>query len=219
MTRRTVLLACGPLTALFYVVANVLGPLRWAGYSVRDQAVSELFATDAPSRAIMFPLLRASDIALIAFAFGVWRAARDSESRRPKALRVAAVALFVIAIVGLLTPPMHLREAPKSVADILHIAGTIAIVFATLVGMGAAAAAFGPRFLRYSAASMIVLLGTGLLAGVLGSSLGDGGTTPFLGLVERITIGTYLLWLVVLAVELGTRRWQTVAPRDSLVMS
>jgi len=47
---RKALLACGALSSLdYFVAANVVGPLRWEGYSSVSQSVSELSAIGAPS--------------------------------------------------------------------------------------------------------------------------------------------------------------------------
>ena len=55
MTRKT-LLVCGIVASLLYVIATVLGAMRWEGYSATSQTVSELFAIDAPSKSLVDPL-------------------------------------------------------------------------------------------------------------------------------------------------------------------
>ena len=47
---REVLLACGPLSSLVYVVNDVIGSIAWKDHSSFSQTISELSAIDAPSR-------------------------------------------------------------------------------------------------------------------------------------------------------------------------
>ena len=51
------LLACGILSSLLYVATDILGGLRYEGYSFTSQAISELMAVRAPSEAFVDPLL------------------------------------------------------------------------------------------------------------------------------------------------------------------
>src|SRR5687767_11833735 len=56
------LLGCGILSSLMYLVADVLGGLRYEGYSFSSQAISELMAVGAPSEAVVDPLFIAYDV-------------------------------------------------------------------------------------------------------------------------------------------------------------
>ena len=46
------LLLCGVAAPVLYYAANVIVPMRWAGYSSVDQTVSELSAIGAPTRGL-----------------------------------------------------------------------------------------------------------------------------------------------------------------------
>jgi hypothetical protein len=52
---RKVLLACGPLSALVYIVWHELAALQWEGYSRISNAISELSLTGSPSKWILEP--------------------------------------------------------------------------------------------------------------------------------------------------------------------
>ena len=54
---REALLVCGILSSLLYVATDILGGLRYEGYSFTSQAISELMAVRAPSEAFVDPLL------------------------------------------------------------------------------------------------------------------------------------------------------------------
>jgi hypothetical protein len=200
---RKLLLTCGIVSSLVYVAANVLGALRWQGYSSTSQTVSELSAIGAPSRAIWVPLGIAYDLLLIAFGVGVWGC-----SGRKRALRVTAAMLIAIGALGTVWPPMHMRGAVATFTDMMHIIFAGAVVVLTLVAIGFGATGLGPRFRLYSIATLVVLVVFGALTGLAGPRIAANLPTPWVGVTERINIGGYLLWIAVLATALlrGTRR-------------
>src|SRR5687767_5349655 len=103
MTRK-VLLACGVLSSLLYIVMNVAAAMQYEGYSSAAQTVSELSAIGTPSRALWVGLGIVYTVLVVAFGLGVWHSA--GESRR---LRAAGAVFIVSALLGLAWPPMHQR--------------------------------------------------------------------------------------------------------------
>src|SRR5574341_2440544 len=93
---RKVLLVCGILSSLLYVATDILGAMRWEGYSCASQAVSELSAIGAPSRPLVVPLFLTYSVLVIAFGFGV----RASAGRK-RSLRVVAGLLVGYGVVCL----------------------------------------------------------------------------------------------------------------------
>jgi hypothetical protein len=67
-----VLLICGVLASLLYVVTDILAGMIWEGYSFSSQAISELSAIHAPTRPLVVTLGLIYDVLLIAFGFCVW---------------------------------------------------------------------------------------------------------------------------------------------------
>jgi hypothetical protein len=68
-----------------------------------------------------------------------------------------------------------------------------------------AAAAFGNRFRRYSIGTIVILLVFGAVAGSDISRIDAQLPTPRLGIIERVDIYAYLLWMVVLAIVAGAK--------------
>jgi hypothetical protein len=222
------LLACGVLYALLYAVANdVVAASRYAGYSRMAQAVSELSAVGAPTRAFLTGMLPVWAALLVAFGVGVWMSAGER-----RALHVTGGSLMAAGIVGLLWArfPMTSRADMVQAAVIpINDAGHIALTAVTgllILAMTLFSAwAFGRGFRFYSLATAAVVLIFGGLTGVQATKLATGEPTPWLGLFERVSIGAWLLWLVVLAVELvaeapalgatqeDPRAWPRWAPR------
>jgi Protein of unknown function (DUF998) len=109
---------------------------------------------------------------------------------------------------GILWPlaPMHLREALAAGggtrSDTMHIVLGSVTVLLMLLAIGFGAAAFGKWFRLYCIASMVVLVAFGALTFLDAPRVGANLPTPWLGVWERINIGVFLLWVVVLALAL-----------------
>jgi hypothetical protein len=210
MLRKTLLLS-GILSSLLYVAMNVFVPMQWAGYNSFSQVVSELSAIDAPTRPLWVPLVIVYGVLLAAFAFGVRIC-----GRRSRPLRIAGRLLIAYAVIGFFWPPMHQREVLAagggSLTDTLHIAWTFVTVVLMMLAMGFAAAAFKMRFRIYSAATAVLLFAFGWLTGTYAPALQANLPTPWVGVWERIGIGMFMLWVVVLATAL-------LRARDSAVIT
>lgn len=198
MTQK-ILFSCGILSSLLYVAMNVVAPPYFEGYSVAGQTVSELSAIGAPTRPAWIAWAFLYTILFIAFGQGVRIAGRDN---RP--LRITGNLILLYGIISLAWPfaPMHLRGAAFSLTDAMHIAlGMITIVLMVLI-MGFGSAAFGKAFRYYSFASLAVYLFFGALTGIDSPKIADNLPTPYIGIWERIIIGDFLLWVILLAVIL-----------------
>jgi uncharacterized protein DUF998 len=198
---RTVLLICGILSSLLY--GAMIGGIRFEGYGPISQTVSELSAIGAPTRPLWMLLGAAYDVLVFAFGVGVWMSAG-----RRRALRVVGGVMIAVAMLGWAWPyaSMHQRAVlaagGATLSDKLHIILTVATVLFMLAAIGFGAAAFERRFRLYSIATIIVLLVFGALTGLDGPRVQANLPTPWVGLWERINIGVFLLWVVVVAIAL-----------------
>ena len=147
---------------------------------------------------------RDSTVLVAACGWGIWAAARGS---RP--LRVVGGALVVNGIIGLFWPPMHLREVVAAggatLTDTLHVVWMAGTGLLMLLAMGFGAAALGRRFRIYSIVSMVALLACGAMTSRAVPRMEANLPTPWTGAWERINIGAWLLWVVVLAIVLLRR--------------
>lgn len=196
------LLSCGIVAPLLYVATDVFLAMRWEGYSYRDQTISELNAIGAPTRTLSIILGILGYAFLVAFGVGVWRSA--AANRR---LRVCAAALVVFGVLAWFGVPfvsLHVREAEETLTDTLHVAQLAIAGPLLLVIMGFGAAAFGWRFRLYSAATVLVTLAFGAWSGTYGADIADDLATPWVGVIERISVYAYQLWFVVFAAALLT---------------
>ena len=140
---------------------------------------------------------------VIAFGWGVWKSAGGI---RP--LRIAGGLILAYGSLGVLWPfaPMHLRETLAAgggtLSDTMHLVLASATVLLMLLAIGAAAAAFGTRFRLYSLATLAILAAFGAMTFLDAPGIAANLPTPWIGVWERINVGAFLLWVVVLAVTL-----------------
>jgi uncharacterized protein DUF998 len=196
---RRALLVCGIVSSLLYVAMNVFGARQWKGYSSASQTVSELSAIGAPTRPQWVLLGIAYTVLVTAFGFGVWESAR-----RNRPLRVVGGLMVAYGVISFASPfaPMHLRGQGRTLTDTTHIILAIVTVLLMLLAIGFGTAAFGSRFRLYSIATLMILFACGALTFLDGPRIAANLPTPWVGVWERINIGVFLLWVVVMATAL-----------------
>jgi hypothetical protein len=212
---RRLLLACGIASSLLYVAMNVIVASLWDDYSSASQTVSELSAIGAPTRQVWIALAVPYGLLVTAFGLGVYQSAGANGH-----LRVTGMLLSAYGLLGFAWPfaPMHLRGAEPTATDAMHIVFAVVTVTLMLVAIGFGAAAFGRRFRLYSIATLGIFVVFGGLTGLDGPRIAANLPTPWIGVWERINIGAFLLWIVVLAAalwELSPRSARLSAPLRS----
>jgi hypothetical protein len=191
-----VLLYCGILSSVMYVSVVIIAPFFWENYDRSTQTVSELFAIGAPSTTFVVPFFLLYAVLIFAFSAGIWKSAGAKRS-----LKVAAaliIAKEVLGLIGTIFGPMHLRGTETGLSDTIHVVVTIAGVFLCMFpAIAFGAASFGKGFRVYSIVTMAVFLVFGALTGMQGPNVAANLPTPYLGILERINIYTYMLWIIV----------------------
>jgi hypothetical protein len=198
---RIPLLSCGIVAALLYVSMTLFVGLLWEGYSVVSRVPSELSAIGAPTRLLWTGLGAVYGALMVAFGWIVWKSAPPN-----RALRVVGALLMAHTVFGQFWPPMHQRAVLAAgggtLTDTLHLvwAAITGVVFMLMVGFGAAA--LGKRFRVYSIVTIVIVLACGAVTGTYASRVQADLPTPWVGVWERISIATFMAWIVVLAIAL-----------------
>jgi hypothetical protein len=205
------LLVCGILSSLLYVAMNIMAAMLYEGYNSASQTVSELSAIGAPTRPLWVVLAIPYTLLVTAFGLGVWK---SMSGNRP--LRVVGGSLMAHGVIGLFWPPMHLRGIEPTLTDTMHIVFTMVTVLLMMLAIGFGAAAFGNWFRLYSIATMVILIVFGALTGLDAPGVAANLPTPWIGVWERINIGAFLLWVVMLAAALLRARVERT--QDGLVL-
>jgi hypothetical protein len=197
------MLVCGVLSSLLYLAMTIFVPMLWTQYNSASQTVSELSAVGAPTRPIWLWLGILYTLFVTAFGSGMWKT--GIYNRR---LHIAGGLIALYGALGIIWPfaPMHLRETLAAgggtFSDTLHLSLGAVTEILYLVALGFAASALGKRFRLYSIATFVVLLVFGVLTFLDAPGVPRNQPTPLIGVWERINIGAFLFWIVVLAIFL-----------------
>lgn len=201
--RQKGLLLCGILSSLLYFAINIVVPTQYPGYSITSQAPSELSATGAPTRMLWTVLAAPYTLLMIAFAWGI---RRSDPQNRP--LRIAGGLMLAYGALGFLWPfaPMHQREVLAAgggtFSDTMHLVLGAATEIIYLLALGFAAKALEIKFRVFSIVTLVIVLIFGILTFMEAPGIAANQPTPLIGVWERINIGVFLIWVVVLATVL-----------------
>jgi hypothetical protein len=206
LTIRKVLFACGILSSLLWIGADILSAMLYTGYSYTSQAISELSAIGAPTKSLLGTSGAIYELLLFAFGLGVLVTAGQMRT-----LRITGILLITHAILALVSLffPMNLREAEKTISDTMHVIIYTLIPLVILFIIWFGSTAHGKWFRLYSIGTILILILFGALAGMAGSRIAAGLPTPWVGIYERINTYGYMLWVIILAIIL-LRREQAV---------
>lgn len=194
---------CGIISSFLYATITVIVAMQWPEYNSASQTVSELSAVDAPTRIRWIVLSTPYTLLTIAFAWGVWKSAVGN-----RRLRIAGTLLIIYGALGILWPfaPMHQRETLAAgggtSSDTLHLALGALTEVIYLTALILSAASLGRVFRVYSMITFLALLLFGILTFLDAPNVSVNLPTPLIGVWERINIGVFLLWVIVLAIIL-----------------
>jgi hypothetical protein len=202
---RKVLVGCGIVSSVLYIVGDGLGTLRYPGYSYADQEFSELTAQGSPVRPLMVGLNGILYTVLVtAFGVGIWTSAGSK-----RAGRITAAMLLGYALTGMVTGvffPMKTREAlaagEGTLRNAMHPPGTIVMSLFIVLAMAFGSTLLGRRFRYYTHATIVTLVVFGILASLQAGQMVANEPTPWMGIEERINIYATMLWVAVLAIAL-----------------
>jgi hypothetical protein len=214
--RELLLLSCGISSSILYVAINLIVANQWRGYSYAPQVVSELSAVGAPTRFLWTILSTPYTFLMIAFGWGVLRAAAKNAR-----LRVVGKLLIAYGGVGLLWPfvPMHLpatlAAGGGTFSDTLHIVlGVITEVLYVLC-LIFGAVSLSATFKWYSVVTLVLVLMFGILTFIEAPGLANNVPLRLIGLWERFNIALLLAWISVLSIILLRKALSTQQPRQS----
>lgn len=204
---RQLLVTCGIAGAALYPLSDIFATTRYPGFSYRDQAVSELFAIDAPTSALVVPLFTLSSCLLFLFAIGIWMSADGRRWVRPMALMMALNMIDALILWNVF--PMHMRGQQPTFTDTMH--GLLAIDPFLLAAVILGAIAFRGWFRVYTVATIGFTTVLAIISLSFVSAIIANQPTPWMGATERAAQYATNLWYAVLAVVL--LRKQRLAPQ------
>lgn len=220
---RKALLSCGIVGSVWWVALDVIGSLRYPGYSYVDYSISELSAQGAPTRLFM-TLVSGVPYAVLMTAFGVGIWATSGANRAQRVTGAVIVAEVLWGFAGGLAFPMAVRGTEGTLRNQIHSIYGIGMPILFLLAMGFGSRIFGSRFRYFTYAVIAVLLIFGALTAMQGGKVPSGGSTPLMGLEERTNAYASMLWLAVLAsgllmvegVQIPRQAWSRLISRQHL---
>lgn len=203
-----VLLSCGVLSSILYVGSEIYAWTQYPGYSPLSQGFSELLAEGAPTRPFMVAVAGAPyNLLVAALGVGVWMSAGRSAIAR---LTGALLVLYAsISYLGGTVFQMDAREVEGSVRTVVHERATAVMVLSMLLAMATGAFVHGARFRIYSLATLLTVIVFAGLTFQQVTVLAAHDPAPYLGLIERVNIYAWMVWVAVLSMSFWRSRTGT----------
>jgi hypothetical membrane protein len=190
------LLACGIIAPLIYIGVDIISAILYKGYSYTDQAISELSAIGAPTAWLWLILTFVFNPLTIAYGIGVISA--------DKRLRITGILLIILGCLGFvwLFFPMNLRGNIGSVSDTGHLvlSALSPLTMALFIGFGSGAR--GKGFRIYSILTILAMLVFGFFTFMYVPNVAAQLPTPWMGIMERVSVFSPMIWMAVLAIVL-----------------
>lgn len=194
----------GIIAPIWYIIIVILGGAITKGYSHTLQAISELTATGSQHKLLLDVLFSAYNIMLMGFGVGLLQYVNGKPSPRLSG-KAGSWFLILIGFLGLLTNlffPMDARGASPTLIGNIHLVlagllslGTISTTL--LIGVWFSKQPGKKRFGTISFIACAVIVITGGLAAAAAAS-----ASPIMGIFQRMTIGTFMLWVLILGIKL-----------------
>jgi len=197
------LLFAGVAAAAMYVAIVDVAAAFTPGYSHVAQPVSSLYQAGAPLGLPVAIAFACYNVLVVAFGVGVAMRAAALPDRRRTGI-AAGIAIVLVGLAGALDDvfPQDPFGAVMTAAGTLHIvfAGIASLLTLAAIGLTAWWLA-GRRSMRilalYSIASLVVIVVSAPFTAAATAS-----SSPIMGLLERVTILTFTLWMAVTSVVL-----------------
>jgi len=197
---RKILISCGIAAPILYVVTAIVGAALRPDYSHIVNAISELLSNGAPNKAILDVVFNIYNALLLAFAIGAYSAVKNF----PRISRISMGILIGIQVLSFSWGffPMDPLGAEATFAGTMHniLGGVVAlatIIMPLMMGLGIRRLQGFNRYAIYSFISSAVIFVSGLTGVILA-----GQGIHLFGLFERITIGSYEIWILVTALRI-----------------
>jgi hypothetical membrane protein len=199
---KNILYYAGMASVISYLLVNIIGGIITPNYSYVVNAVSELSQAGAENRILISPFLLLSSMMGILFALGI---ISHYPYGRNKLIFIGGVALIIMGAFTSLTStifPMDPFGENTTFAGTMHLVlvGISAVlIFPALlmIGIGFYREKNWRSFRSYTFISILIILISGVLSIVV---IANG--IELIGLVERIAVYTYFLWIFLLSYKL-----------------
>ena len=199
----------GVVGPIIYLSALLLGGFLWPGYSQYHDTVSTLTSAGSPNqvRDVMLLLFGLYNVCVILLAVGLYYGIEGGHLWGP----VSLVGTGALGLILFLVPQDYPQGFPVTITGTLHVVVAGVITFLSLAAVGFFWRHFLPdphwkNYGQFSIAMLPILSALGVFA-VISTSI----SAPYLGLAERLSIGSILFWMEAVSIRLilPTRKGNT----------
>lgn len=198
-----VYLMMGIIAPLSYVMAVVVGGRLVQGYNHFYNSISELTASNIPKNPVISILFFIYNLSLAIFGLGI---SAYQESSNGPLTKIASVMIIIVGILGIsmLYYVQDPRHEPMSLKGKLHIilagiSSVLTMVIMVLMGFSFWNISQMKNYAIYSFISFGILFISGGIAAISVSK-----DSYYGGLFERLTIGSFMQWVLVISIVLLT---------------
>lgn len=193
------LLFLGIAATVNYFFADIITAYFYPGYSYIDLSVSELSAIGSPTANLWKILTILYSPMVILYGIGVVLSAKEKIS-----LRMSGSLIFLFGLSGYswLLFPMNMRGNIGSASDTGHLALAALTVLILTLFISFGAFALDKKFRYYSFLTILIMLFFGFLTSRMIPNVEANTPTPLMGIYERISVFSPMLWMSVLAARL-----------------
>lgn len=195
---RSLMLLSGLFSTLMYIATDIISGLISPGYSFNSQTVSELSAIGAPTRTFWQLATFIVNPLLILFGQSILRLTQTDGKLRLRFTAYCITALGVLGFIWLLFP-MNLRGNIGSTGDTMHLVMAAVTVLLMIVMLVSGVNAFGTKFRVYTISTLIWMATFGFLTAQQTAQVAAQLPTPWMGITERCSSYSPLIWIAVLS--------------------
>lgn len=194
---RKYLLFAGILAPLVYVATVIIGGASTPGYDHLAQPVSALFEVGAPYATPISAAFVLYNLLLLVFGIALLA----TTGTRHLAIRLGAILILLNGLFGVAIElaPMDAQGTPVTLPGIIHMVLAGLLVLTCMAAMATMALGWlklkqHPTITKTTIALLPLMLVSGALAASVAAQ-----NWPLMGLYQRLTIGSYLVWILALA--------------------
>lgn len=193
----------GIIAPILYLIHVILGGILWKGYNHITQPISDLTAAAAPNRETLMIFTNLSGILGLIFIVSTFSYLRKLHIKTINIFMIFALAVSIITLsYGFF--PEDLPGTPMTFRGIMHLVVTGLIVPAAILsplfaGLGFRKLHNFKKFSIYSIATSLIIFVSGAVSVIFIAN-----NIPYLGVIERINIGSLELWNFIFALIMLT---------------
>jgi hypothetical membrane protein len=191
----------GVLAAITYIFTVLIGAAVYPGYSHLVNAISELTSPGAPHKALLDGMFSIYNVLLL--GFGIFLFIYPMPVKKTT-IKIAGILLALIGLAGLLMYefPMDARGTVATLRGSIHwvLAGVLSLSTFLSEFMVGFATSNIPSLKKIHVFSLLLGCIT-FLSGIV-TAIGAQMQFTWFGLIERVTIGSFILWVLVFSLNL-----------------